>query len=135
MLIGEVAARAGVTAKTLRFYEQAGVLPAPGRTPGGYRDYGSGALERLAFIHAAQAAGLTLAEIRTVIAIRDGGDAPCSHVLELLDTKAKAVTHQLAELRMLKRELDRLQEQAAAIDPAVCRPRSVCEVLLPPPTI
>ncbi len=133
MLIGELATRVGVSAKTLRFYEEAGVLPAPDRTTGGYRDYGADAVDRLAFIHAAQASGLTLAEIRTVITIRDGGSAPCSHVIELLDAKANAVTRQLVELRRLKRELDRLREQAAAVDPAACHPRSVCEVLLPPP--
>lgn len=134
MLIGELAALGGVTAKTLRFYEEAGVLPAPERTPGGYRDYGSDAVDRLSFIHAAQSAGLTLAEIRTVITIRNGGEAPCAHVVALLDTKAAAVTRQLAELRLLKGELDRLREQAAAVNPAACHPRSVCEVLLPPPT-
>lgn len=134
MLIGELAARGGVTAKTLRFYEEAGVLPVPHRTPGGYRDYPEDAVNRLAFIHASQAAGLTLAEIRTVIAVRDGGGAPCAHVVELLDAKAGAVRRQLAELRLLERELDRLREQAVAVDPAACRPRSVCEVLLPDPT-
>ena len=132
MLIGELATRAGVSAKTLRFYEEAGVLSAPDRTTGGYRDYGADAVDRLAFIHAAQAAGLTLAEIRTVITIRDGGSAPCSHVIELLDAKAGAVTRQLVELRRLKRELERLREQAVSVDPAACHPRSVCEVLLPP---
>lgn len=131
MLIGELAARGGVTAKTLRFYEEAGVLPAPERTPGGYRDYGTDAIDRLDFIHAAQAAGLTLAEIRAVITIRDGGSAPCAHVLELLDAKASAVKRQLTELRLLGRELDRLRRKAAAVDPAVCDSRSVCEVLLP----
>jgi len=64
MLIGELAAKTGMTAKALRFYEQAGVLPEPARTPAGYRDYDPAALDRLAFVRAAQAAGLTLAEVR-----------------------------------------------------------------------
>lgn len=58
MRIGELAGRAGVTAKTLRFYEQAGVLPAPGRTPAGYRDYDEAALDVLRFVRAAKAAGV-----------------------------------------------------------------------------
>lgn len=130
MLIGEVAERSGVTAKTLRFYEDAGVLSPPGRTPSGYRDYDDSALERLAFIRAAQAAGLTLAEIRDVIAIREGGRAPCSHVRELLDAKAAAATRQITELRRLKGELDRLRARATEVDPSTCRPGSVCAVLL-----
>ena len=73
MLIGELSADAGVPSKTIRFYEQAGLMPAPPRTPAGYRDYPPGALDRLAFIRHAQAAGFTLAEIRSVLAIRDSG--------------------------------------------------------------
>lgn len=133
MLIGELSRRSGVPAKTLRFYEETGVLPGPARTAGGYRYYDAAALDRLAFIRSAQAAGLTLAEIRGVIAIRDDGTAPCSHVVELLDAKAAAVTHQLSELRKLKRELDRLRALAPSVDAAACNPRSVCEVLHPPP--
>ena len=84
MLIGELAATAGLPAKTIRFYEQAGLMPAPPRTPAGYRDYPPGALDRLAFIGNAQAAGFTLAEIRSVLAIRDSGDPPCRHVATLI---------------------------------------------------
>lgn len=131
MLIGELAARGGVTTKTLRFYEKIGVLPEPARTPAGYRQYGEDSLDRLSFIRAAQAAGLTLAEIRTVIAIRDGGSAPCTHVVELLDAKAEVLSRQLAELRILARELDRLRRRAVGVDPSACDPRNVCEVLLP----
>ena len=129
LLIGELAARTGVPAKTLRFYEDAGVLPEPARTPAGYRVYGEEAVDRLAFIRSAQAAALTLAEIRTVIGIRDGGSAPCAHVVEVLDEKSATVTRQLAELRALKRELDRLRASARGIDPSSCDPGSVCEVL------
>ncbi len=124
MLIGELAARAGVTPKTLRFYEHAGVLPPPARTLNGDRNYGEDALDRLTFMRSAQAAGLTLAEIRDVIALRDQGSAPCAHVGELLDQKAQAVSKQIADLRALKSELDRLSHPAHATDPATCDPRS-----------
>ena len=50
MRIGEAAGRAGVTAKTVRFWEDQRLLPAPARTPAGYRDYDPVILERLAFI-------------------------------------------------------------------------------------
>ena len=67
MRIGEVAGRAGVPAKTIRFWEDQHLLPPPGRTPAGYRDYGPAILERLAFIRHSQAAGLTLDHIRQVL--------------------------------------------------------------------
>jgi DNA-binding transcriptional MerR regulator len=78
MRIGVLAAQAGITAKTIRFYEDTGLMPAPARTPAGYRDYPAGAAARLAFIRDAQAAGLTLAEIRSILVIRDDGQPPAS---------------------------------------------------------
>lgn len=131
VLIGELSDRSKISAKTLRFYEDAGVLPKPARSPNGYRDYDDSALDRLRLIASAQAAGLTLAEIRDVIGIRDDGEAPCAHVIELLDLKAAAVAHQISELRNLQGELDQLRRRATEIDPADCSRGSVCEVLHP----
>jgi MerR family Zn(II)-responsive transcriptional regulator of zntA len=64
MRIGELAEASGTTAKTLRFYEEQGLLPAAERTPAGYRDYTPDAVGRIDFIHRGQAAGLTLAQVR-----------------------------------------------------------------------
>jgi DNA-binding transcriptional MerR regulator len=76
--IGELAEASGMTTKTLRFYEEAGLLPAPERTSGGYRDYDPEVVPRLDFIRRSRAAGLTLAQIRDVLDVRDGGTAPCT---------------------------------------------------------
>ena len=80
MRIGELAAAAGTTTKTLRFYEESGLLPQTERAANGYRSYGPEALSRLDFIRRGRVAGLTLAQIREVIDIRDAGEAPCHHV-------------------------------------------------------
>lgn len=64
MQIGELAKAAEVPAKTIRYYEDIGLLPHPPRTEGGYRRYGPEAADRLRFIRKAQALGLTLSEIR-----------------------------------------------------------------------
>lgn len=85
MRIGELAAQSGVSAKTLRFWESAGLLADPARTPSGYRDYDPKVLDRLSFIRHGQAAGLTLAEIRQVLAISDNGEPPCAHLTDLID--------------------------------------------------
>jgi len=74
MKIGEIAAQAGIPAKTIRFWEDQHLLPPPARTPSGYRDYDRAVLDRLAFIRQAQAAGLTLGHIRQVLDIRDGAN-------------------------------------------------------------
>ena len=120
MKIGEVAGRAGVPAKTIRFWEDQQVLPRAARTPAGYRDYGPAVLERLAFIRHAQAAGLTLEAIRQVLGIRDGGQPPCVHVTGLIARRLAEVEARLAELARTRDQLAALAERAAAQDPADC---------------
>ena len=130
MKIGEVAARAALTAKTIRYYEQVGVLPPPERTESGYREYGGDVLERLEFIRAAQAVGLTLAEIRGIIEVRDAGTLPCAHVTELLQRKIHHVDDQMAALRKMRRDLSALVGRSGSLDPQECsNDQSVCRVI------
>jgi MerR HTH family regulatory protein len=89
MRIGEIAGRAGVPAKTIRFWEDQGLLPPPGRTPAGYRDYDPAVLGRLAFIRHAQGAGLTLAAIRQVLEIRDGGQPTLGTLSMLISRRGR----------------------------------------------
>src|SRR5687768_8281320 len=84
MRIGQLATMTGIPVRTIRFYEQSGLLPAPARTPAGYRDYDDSAVSRLRFIRAAQSLDLSLAEIADVHRIRDHEGPPCHHVAELL---------------------------------------------------
>ncbi len=90
MRIGEFAEAAGTTAKTLRFYEEQGA-PPPDRTSSGYRDYPPDAIARVDFVHRGQVAGLTLAQIRQIVDIRDAGHAPCAHVRDLLDARLRDI--------------------------------------------
>jgi DNA-binding transcriptional MerR regulator len=129
MLIGDLATRAGLSAKTIRFYEQAGLLSQPPRTPAGYRNYPPGAVDRLAFIRHAQAAGFTLADIRGVLAIRDSGQAPCEHVSVLIDEHLAQVERRIAELTRARDALKDLQRRASATDPADCAESEICIIL------
>ena len=121
MRIGEAGGRAGVPAKTIRFWEDQQLLPHPARTAAGYRDYDPAILERLAFIRQAQVAGLTLEHIRQVLDIRDGGTPPCVHVTGLIAHRLGEVEARLAELARTRDQLAALAERAAAQDPAECR--------------
>jgi DNA-binding transcriptional MerR regulator len=118
MRIGELAQRAGVTAKTLRFYEHGGLLRDPGRTP--YRDYHPGVLDRLTSIHAAQGAGFTLRQIRQVLDIRDTGQPPCEHVGALIAERLADVERRIAELEHTRQQLRDLARRTAELDPADC---------------
>ena len=128
MRIGVLAARAGLTTTTIRFYEDAGLLPAPPRTPAGYRDYPAQTLSRLAFVRNARAAGLTLAEIHGVLAIRDTGQAPCEHVTGLIDQHLAQVEQRMAELTRARSLLRELKHRAADADPAACPSEQVCTI-------
>ena len=129
MRIGDLAAKAGVTTKALRFYEQSGVLTPPARTGSGYRDYDDAALARLRFVKAAQAAGLTLAEIREVVAVREAKGPPCEHVAALLDRHAADLDARSADLRTARAEVRRLRDRAHGLDPAACGDDAVCHVI------
>jgi DNA-binding transcriptional MerR regulator len=129
MRIGELARRSGLASTALRYYEKAGLLPASPRSSSGYRTYHPDAVPRLAFIRAAQGVGLSLAEIREVIGIRDAGAAPCVHVLQLIEKHRAEVQARIRELQRLERDLDQLASQGAGVDPSECDPAGVCKVI------
>jgi DNA-binding transcriptional MerR regulator len=102
LLIGEAAKRSGASRKALRLYEEAGILPIPRRTPSGYRVYGSDALDLLAFVRQAQRLDFRLDEIKTIVAIKRAGRAPCAHVRELVQRKADELNHRLSDLTAVR---------------------------------
>lgn len=129
MRIGELAESAGTTTKTLRFYEESGLLPPAERTPAGYRDYGLEAVDRVDFIHRGQAAGLTLAQIRQILGIRDAGQPPCEHVRDLLGDRLADLDVQLERLLALRGTIAELREQAERLAPETCTDTQICRYL------
>jgi DNA-binding transcriptional MerR regulator len=128
--IGDVARRVGLATSAIRFYEDSGLIPEPERNSSGYRDYDPAVVDRIAFIRAGQAVGLTLRELGQVLQIRDQGEAPCHHVTELLDARILDVDHRIDDLQNLRRDLTALREKATDIDPAHCPPESVCRIIV-----
>ena len=105
--IGELARRTGVTAKAIRFYERKGVLPLAERAPNGYRLYDAEAVGMLHFVKQASGLGLTLAEIKEIVAIRQGGRPPCTHVHQLLRVKASELDRKLKDLVEVRKRIRR----------------------------
>jgi DNA-binding transcriptional MerR regulator len=105
LLIGEAAKRSGASRKALRLYEEAGILPVLRRTPSGYRVYGSDVLDLLAFVRQAQRLGFMLDEIKTIVAIKRAGRAPCTHVRELVQRKADELNQRLSDLTIVRNGL------------------------------
>lgn len=129
MKISEVAALTNTSTKTLRFYENSGLLPPPARTASGYRNYGPEIVDRLRFIHRGQAAGLALQEVRQILAIHDRGEAPCAHVRQLLSTRIDEVRAQIAELIALEGHLQTLLDHASYGPPTEHDHSTVCWIL------
>ncbi len=119
--VAELATAAGVRPDTIRYYERAGLLPAPERTAAGYRSYDAGALDRLKFIQGAQRLGLRLADIRTLLAVRDTGTCPCEPAEDLLRRRLAEIDAEIARLTALRAEVAAM---ADALPTASCPPPS-----------
>ncbi len=129
MRIGELAQRTGVSAKTIRYYEDIGVLPPPERSTNDYRDYGPDAVDRLRFIRDAQATGLTLTEISSILELRGRGEPTCGHVIELLEQHLTDLDHHIKTLQQTREQLAQLTERARGLDPAACTDPNRCQTI------
>lgn len=100
--ISDVAARAGLTAPTIRYYESVGLLARAPRSAAGYRHYDDTTVDELRFIKKAQGLGFSLDEIGEILTLSRAGKTPCSRVLDLARRHLAAVDariHQLARFR------------------------------------
>ncbi len=111
--IGQLAQAAGTSAKTIRFYEEAELLPPAQRAENGYRLYGDEDVERLRFIRQARTLDFTLDDLKEILALRDQGEAPCRYVIQLLQKKSTEIEERIRQLRELQQELQGLVQQAA----------------------
>ena len=128
MQIRDLAIASGATAQTIRFYERRGLLDPAERAGNGYRRYNEAALSRLQFIRSAKTAGLTLSEIGSIITVREAGEVPCGHVLDLLAAKLSNVHRRQQELVLLETELQHLIDGTQHLDPGDCEAGSVCHL-------
>jgi DNA-binding transcriptional MerR regulator len=103
--IGQVAGESGVSIDTVRFYERRGVLPAPSRTPAGYRVYGVQAVERIRLARRLQGLGLTLDEIASALHERDEGHASCETQRWRLEVALDRIEARIAELGRLRADV------------------------------
>ena len=108
MQIRELSGSSGVPAKTIRYYEDIGLLPPAARKPNGYREYGDVDVERLKLVAGARRLDFSLEEIREILDLRDRRIAPCGVLLELLDQKADEIGQRVEELQRVQKDLEAL---------------------------
>lgn len=129
MRIGALAELSGLSTQTIRYYESIDLLPNPERTPAGYRQYAADAAERLRFIRDAQASGLTLDEVKTLLSLKDAGIGTCAHTLSFLDRHVAEIDVQIERLQAARAELLELADRARGLDPARCTDPNRCQVI------
>jgi MerR family copper efflux transcriptional regulator len=112
--IGELQAKSQVSIKTIRYYEEIGLLQAASRTEGGFRLFSPDTLTRLAFVKRAQRLGFSLQEIRHILEIHDQGEPPCAEVRDRLERKICDIDDRIQQLQTLKDELRALMERPSA---------------------
>src|SRR5262245_4912810 len=103
--IGGLSKQTGTNIETIRYYERVGLLPAPARSAGGYRLYGTDHLKRLHFIRRARALGFSIGEVRTLLRLADERKRPCAEVRVVADAHLKDVRAKIADLRRMERVL------------------------------
>jgi DNA-binding transcriptional MerR regulator len=118
----------GVGSDTIRYYEKIGLLLPPQRTPAGYRTYDPAIVDRLQFIQGAQRLGLTLLDIKNLLAIRDTGECPCEPAETLLRRRLADLDAELARLTALRDQMVAMVEALPATD---CPPPSPGHWCLP----
>ncbi len=102
---GELASRAGVSADTLRYYEQKGVLSPPPRSNNGYRCYPEESLQRVQLIRSALRIGFSIDELARVLSIRQSGGVPCRSARAIASAKLRELRQRQVEIARLCRLL------------------------------
>ena len=110
--IGALQAQSNVPIKTIRYYEELGLIQSARRTEGGFRLFSPDALKRLTFIKRAQSLGLSLQEIGDILAIHDQGKLPCVEVRHKFEAKITEIDRRIEQLTLLKTQLQSLITQA-----------------------
>ena len=114
MRIGELAARTGHTAETIRFYEKSGLLPPPQRLANNYRTYGDEHVSRLEFIRRCRTLDISLEEIRVLLeSIAEASPAGADRAHQMIHRHLEAVEARMQELLLLKTSLTDLAASCA----------------------
>lgn len=129
--IGELSRRTGVHIETIRYYERTGLLAPPHRSEGGRRLYGSDDVQRLSFVRHARDLGFGLPVIRSMLALQEHPDAPCSEITRMATEQLAAVEMRIAQLMALRDELRRTVDLCSGGPVAHCR---IIEALVSAPS-
>ena len=127
--IGELSALAGVSARTIRYYEKIGLLPPARRADNGYRLYDEADMERLRFIRRARALDFALDDIKEILAFRERGEPPCRYVMDVMSARIEEITARIRDLERLRDELTTLVEAGRRLPEDLQMNSCVCHLI------
>ena len=119
MNIGDVARRSGLPAKTIRYYEDIGLV-RPARDPNGYRRFAERDLHKLAFLGRARALGFSIEECRTLLALYEDQGRASADVKRIAEDHLARIDEKIAELRSMRETLAHLVHACAGDDRPDC---------------
>ena len=131
MKIGEVAERSGCHPETVRYYERIGLLPAPPRTAGGYRDYRPADADRLRFISRGRELGFSLEEVRSLLGLAEDDGLSCQDVDRLARGHLLDSRNRLNALQRMAAELERVVGSCSGGERGQC---AILDTLRHPPS-
>jgi MerR family copper efflux transcriptional regulator len=120
MQIREAAARSGVAPKTIRYYEEVGLVAAPARTEGGYRDYDESELATLAFVKRARDLGFSLKDVSALLDLWRNQNRSSAEVKSLTERHIADIEHRMSELSRMRDTLRTLAVQCHGDDRPNC---------------
>ena len=120
MNIGQASAASGVTAKMIRYYEQAGLIPAADRSHAGYRIYADADVHRLRFIRRARDLGFSVAEISELLDLWNDRSRRSADVKRLALSHITDLEERIAKLRQMADTLQTLADCCAGDDRPDC---------------
>jgi DNA-binding transcriptional MerR regulator len=127
--IGELSVKTGVSPKTIRYYEQVGLLPPARRAGNGYRLYDEADVERLRFVRGARALDFALDEIAEILTFRDRGTPPCKYVMGVVRDRIHAIQERIRSLEQLSGELAALYDAGQHLPEDVQMRTCVCHLI------
>lgn len=131
--IGFVARQTGCTVPTIRYYEEIGLLPPPGRTESGQRHYDDATVRRLAFIRRCRDFGFSIDQVRELAGLVDQPDRPCVEARDLAAGHLVQVRGKLEELRALEASLTAFVESCeSACAGGAAADCTILDALAPP---
>jgi MerR family Zn(II)-responsive transcriptional regulator of zntA len=107
LLIKELSKKLDMNPKTIRFYEDIGVIPKAERNVSNYRIYTQNDVKRLGFVKKARELGLTIENIKNIMSIREKGNLPGNEVVDLLEKESVDLEQKIKEMIAFKEKLDK----------------------------